>query len=190
MRRRVERAGAQVRGRGPKKSLDREPEEPPDHALGRSKGGFGTKFHLVTDGQGTPLAVTFTAGQVAEVTQAERAIDQALKTLMARKRAERRRKHKPDRAAGDKGYSARRVRGWLAGRKIEPVIPHKGNERARHDPAVWFDRAAYRGRSVIEQCVGWLKEFRRIATRYEKLEVNFEGMFHVAMIKRYFRLLF
>ena len=52
------------------------------------------------------------------------------------------------------------------------------------------NRAAYRGRSVIEQCVGWLKEFRRIATRYEKLEVNFEGMFHVAMIKRYFRLLF
>ena len=190
MRRRVERAGQQVRGRGRKKSLDREPAEPADHALGRSKGGFGTKFHLVTDGAGTPLAVTFTAGQVAEVTQVESVVARALGTLMARRRAGRRRKHKPDRAAADKGYSSRRVRDWLLGRKIEPVIPHRDNEKARHDPGVRFDRAAYRGRSVIEQCVGWLKEFRRIATRYEKLEVNFEGMFHVAMIKRYFKLLF
>jgi transposase len=109
---------------------------------------------------------------------------------MARKRAKRRRKHKPDQAAGDKAYSAKRVRDWLIGQKIEPVIPHKENEKARHDPLTWFDRIAYRGRAVIEQCVGWLKEFRRIATRYEKLEVNFEGMFQLAMIKRYFKLLF
>ncbi len=109
---------------------------------------------------------------------------------MAQKRARRRRKHKPDRAAGDKGYSARRVRDWLIGQTIEPVIPHKENERARHDPGTWFDKAAYCGRSVIEQCIGWLKEFRRIGTRYEKLEVNFEGMFHLAMIKRYLKLPF
>jgi len=109
---------------------------------------------------------------------------------MATKRQRRERKHKPTQAAGDKGYSARRVRDWLIGRKIEPVIPHKANEKARHDLGTWFDRAAYRGRSVIEQCIGWVKEFRRIATRYEKLAVNFEGMFHLAMIKRYFKLLF
>ena len=109
---------------------------------------------------------------------------------MAKRRARRRRKHKPGQVAGDKGYSARRVRDWLVGQRIEPVVPHRANEKARHDPAVRFDRAAYRRRAVIEQCVGWLKEFRRIATRYEKLEVNFEGMFHLAMIKRYFKLLF
>jgi transposase len=93
---------------------------------------------------------------------------------MARKRERRRRrrKHKPDQAAADKGYSARWVRAWLIGRKIEPVIPHKDNEKARHDPTVWFERAAYCGRAVIEQCVGWLKEFRRITTRYEKLQVT------------------
>lgn len=136
------------------------------------------------------MAVTFTAGQAAEVAHAEAVIGAALRTLTARKRAKRRRKHKPDRVAGDKGYSARRVRDWLVGHRIEPVIPHKDNEKARHDPSAWFDRAAYRGRAVVEQCIGWLKEFRRIATRYEKLEVNFEGMFHVAMIKRYFKLLF
>ena len=75
-------------------------------------------------------------------------------------------------------------------RVIEPVIPHKGNEKARHDPGVKFDREASKGRSVAEQCVGWLKEFRRIGTRFEKLAVNFHGMLQLAMIRRYLRLLF
>ena len=136
------------------------------------------------------MAVKFTAGQVSEITQAESVIGRALQTLMAKKRQRRKQKHKPTQAAGDKGYSGRRVREWLIGQKIEPVIPHKENEKARHDIGTWFDRVAYAGRAVIEQCIGWLKEFRRIGTRYEKLEVNFEGMFHLAMIKRYFKLLF
>lgn len=83
-----------------------------------------------------------------------------------------------------------RVRDWLAQQRIEPVIPHKANEHARHDPSVPFDRVAYRGRSVAEQCVGWLKEFRRIGTRFEKLAVNFHGMLQLAMIRRYLRLVF
>ena len=83
-----------------------------------------------------------------------------------------------------------RVRDWLSVQKIEPVIPHKQNEAARHDPLVWFDRIAYRGRCVAEQCVGWLKEFRRIGTRFEKLAVHFHGMLQLAMIRRYLKLLF
>ena len=65
-----------------KKSLDRHPDEPADHALGRSRGGFGSKFHLVTDGNGTPLAVEVTAGQVHESTCAESVIGQAVATLI------------------------------------------------------------------------------------------------------------
>lgn len=82
------------------------------------------------------------------------------------------------------------MRDWIKGQRIEPVIPHKLNEQARHDPFEWFDAVTYRGRCVVEQCVGWLKEFRRIGTRFEKLAVNFHGMLQLAMIKRYFRLLF
>jgi transposase len=144
----------------------------------------------VTDGQGTPLAVEVTAGQVHESTRAKSVIDQAVATLIGKRREKRRRKHKPSQLAGDKGYSVNRLRDWLAGQKIEPVIPHKDNEKARHDPTVWFDRTAYRGRCVVEQCVGWLKEFRRIATRHEKLAVNYHGMLQLAMMLRYFRLLF
>jgi transposase len=92
--------------------------------------------------------------------------------------------------AADKAYSVQRLRDWLKGQKIEPVIPHKDSEKARWDPTVEFDREAYRGRAVIEQCVGWLKECRRIGTRFEKLAVNFHGMLQLAMIYRYLRLLF
>ena len=83
-----------------------------------------------------------------------------------------------------------KLRDWLRGQKIEPVIPHKDNEKARWDPNVKFDKETYRGRCVVEQCVGWLKENRRIGTRFEKLAVNFHGMLQLAMIKQYFKLLF
>ncbi len=96
----------------------------------------------------------------------------------------------PKKAAGDKGFSVGRFREWLIDYNIDPVIPYKENERARHDPNVTFDHETYRGRSVIEQCVGWLKEARRIGTRFEKLAVNFLGMLHLAMIKRYLRVMF
>jgi len=145
---------------------------------------------VVTDGEGTPLAIEVTAGQVSESTRAESVIGQAVATLIGRRRQERGRRYKPQQLAGDKGYSSQRLRDWLSGQRIEPVIPHKDNERVRHDPTVWFDKVAYRGRCVVEHCVGWLKEFRRIATRFEKLAVNYHGMLQLAMIRRYLRLLF
>jgi transposase len=145
---------------------------------------------VVTDGAGTPLAAEVTAGQVHESTMAESVIEKAVACLIGTRRKERKRRHKPKKLAADKGYSVQRIRDWLTEQKIEPVIPHKANEKARHDPATKFDREAYRGRCVAEQCVGWLKEFRRIGTRFEKLAVNFRGMLQLAMIQRYLRLLF
>jgi transposase len=145
---------------------------------------------VVTDGAGTPLAIEVTAGQAHESTMAETVIGEALASPIGRRRKKLKRRHKPKKLAGDKGYSVQRIRDWLQSRLIEPVIPHKENEHARHDPAVKFDRQAYKGRCVVEQCVGWLKEFRRIGTRFEKLAVNFHGMLQLAMIRRYLRMLF
>jgi len=65
------------------------------------------------------------------------------------------------------------------------VIPTKSNEK----PRPGFDKEAYRRRNVVERCIGWLKECRRIMTRFEKLAVNFVAMFKLAMIRRYFRVL-
>lgn len=114
----------------------------------------------------------------------------AIACLIGQRRKRRKRRHKPKKIAGDKAYSVQRVRDWIKDRQIKPVIPHKENEKARRDGGEKFDREAYRGRAVVEQCVGWLKEFRRIGTRFEKLAVHFHGMLQLAMIRRYLKLLF
>lgn len=97
---------------------------------------------------------------------------------------------RPLRLAGDKAYSGRPARNNLRSRGIRAVIPYKDNERAKQDGRCRFDKAAYKRRCVIEQCVGWLKECRRIATRFEKLAVHFHSMISLAMIDRYLRILF
>jgi transposase len=125
-----------------------------------------------------------TAGQVHESTR----LESVVATFIASRKHRRRRK--PKKVACDKGYSVQRIRDWLKAQGIKAVIPYKDNEHARHDPEVKFDKDTYRQRAVIEQCVGWLKECRRIGTRFEKLAVNFHGMLQLAMIRRYLRLLF
>jgi transposase len=125
-----------------------------------------------------------TAGQVHESTRLEPVV---ARFIASRKH---RRRRKPRKIACDKGYSVQRIRDWLWALGIEPVIPHKRHEHARQDPTVRFDKMTYRQRAVAEQCVGWMKECRRIGTRFEKLAVNFHGMLQLAMIRRYLRLLF
>lgn len=125
-----------------------------------------------------------TAGQVHESTRFESVVA----TFIASRKKRRRRK--PKKLAADKGYSVQRIRDWLKQQCIKPVIPHKNNEEARWDPKVRFDKRTYRQRAVVEQCVGWLKECRRIGTRFEKLAVHFHGMLQLAMIRRYLKILF
>ena len=172
------RASRAAGGAG-KKSLDSHELEPADHALGYSKGGFGTKVHIVTDARGLPLAAELTAGQTHESTQAESVIAWAL-TYQSRDGEDLR---VPQKLLGDKGYSAERVREWLIDCGIEPVIARKSNEHKRE--AESFDAETYRKRNAIERCVGWLKECRRFATRFEKLAVRFAAMVQLAMIRRY-----
>ena len=64
---------------------------------------------------------------------------------------------------------------------ITPLIPHKDNELARTDGRVKFDKEGYKRRCIIEQTIGWLKECRRIGTRFEKLAINFLAMMKLAM---------
>jgi len=98
-------------------------------------------------------------------------------------------RQRPQRLAGDKGYSYPGVRRWLRQHKIEAIIPQRSDQIEYHKGRpLNFDREAYRRRNVIERCVGWLKEFRRLATRYEKLALNFLAMVKLAMIERYLRI--
>lgn len=86
----------------------------------------------------------------------------------------------PKAVAGDKGYSSGRIRAWIAAAGALDVVPTKSNEPRREG----FDKELYRERNVVERCFGWLKECRRVATRYEKLAVHFLAMVKLAMIRR------
>ncbi len=115
-----------------------------------------------------------TAGQAHE--------SKSFESLMDTVRIRRRRR--PRAVAGDKAYSVARIRGWLSKRGIEAVIPSKSNQ-----PFVRISTRKYRGRNVVERCIGWLKWCRRIATRYEKLAESYLAMVKLAMIQRCNRLL-
>lgn len=93
-----------------------------------------------------------------------------------------RRRRRPDAVAGDRGYSYPRIRAWLSRRGIEAVIPTR-----RDQPRAWLDRKKYRRRNVVERCIGWLKECRRVATRYEKLATHYLAILKLAMIQRCLR---
>jgi transposase len=86
---------------------------------------------------------------------------------------------RPDRVAGDKGYTGRKIRGYLRRRKIGAVIPRLKNEPKR---GVRFDREAYRERNRVERLINRLKQHRAIATRYEKLEASYHALLTIACI--------
>jgi transposase len=90
----------------------------------------------------------------------------------------------PEKLAGDKGYRANWIDETLQSMDIQPVIPSKANEDRTARP-VEFDAAAYRDRNIIERLIGWLKENRRIFSRFEKTAINFCGMIKMACIHRY-----
>ena len=94
----------------------------------------------------------------------------------------------PVRLAGDKGYRADWIDEYLLEKEITPVIPSKDNEDREARP-IEFDREAYRERNIVERLIGWLKESRRILTRFEKTATNYLGMLKLAFIHRYLRLI-
>ena len=132
-----------------------------------------------------PLNVEVTAGQTHDSTCFESVFDGiSIAQPIGRPRS------RPGSAAADKAYSCRRIRDWLAAHGMTAVIPHKENALARHDRRVKFDKQAYRRRSIIENVIGWLKECRRVATRFEKLAINFHAMLQMAMIQNCLKIAF
>jgi transposase len=160
-----------------------DPEEPEDHALGRCRGGFTTKIHLLCDSNGYPLHVQLSPGQTHE--------SQLLETLLEGANITGEELDEvllPFHLAGDKGFRADRIDDYLLNLGIVPVIPSKSNEDRDARP-VEFDKDAYRKRNIIERLIGWLKESRRILTRFEKTAKNYLGMLKIAFIHRYLRVL-
>jgi transposase len=93
-------------------------------------------------------------------------------------------RRRPDAVAGDKGYSYNWIRAWLKRRGIEAVIPSRANQ-----PREKLNRKKYRDRNFVERCIGWLKNCRRLATRYDKLATHYLALVKLAMIQRCLRVL-
>ena len=115
-----------------------------------------------------------TAGQRHEQAALPALLDRGAVKRPGRGRPRRR----PRRVVGDKGYSSRQIRRHLRRRGIRVTIPRQRNERRRGA----FDRALYRTRSRVERLINRLKQFRRVATRYEKHGENYAAMVTLAAI--------
>lgn len=149
-------------------------KNPAAQALGRSRGGWSTKVHLRAEGHGKPFTLLLTPGESHEAPWFPRLMEQGAIARAGRGRPRR----LPCRVVGDKGYSSQAIRRYARQRGIRVTIPHKSNE-GRRGP---FDRAIYRQRNLVERLINRFKQFRRLATRYEKLAANYQAMWVIVAI--------
>src|SRR5439155_25941651 len=133
---------------------------------GRSRGGFTSQIVLTAADEGTALAVDVVPGQTHEASHFEPMLD-----------ASKARVPDLEEAVGGKGFDGESQRQACRDRGIQPVIPYKAN---CNKPGR-LNKKAYRERNRIERLIGKLKEFRRVATRYEKLKRTFLGIIHLAL---------
>ena len=129
--------------------------------IGRTRGGLNSKLHAVCDGDGKPLILVLTAGQVSGYLGA----DTVLPALP-----------EADVMIADRGYDNNRLRKALTERNIKPCIPGRAN---RKEPIV-YDTELYKSRNLIERLFGRLKDWRRIATRYDRCAHTFYSAICIA----------
>ena len=157
--------------------------EPPDHAIGRSRGGLTCKVHLVSDGKGRPLSWAVTAGNINDTTMLSTVLD----GIRVPRLGPGRPRTRPDRVLADKGYPSKANRAWLRARGITATIPEREDQIAHRakKPGRPIDFGAeqqqrYRGRNVVERCFNKLKQWRGIAMRTDKLARNYRAAIALA----------
>jgi transposase len=123
-------------------------------AIGRSRGGRTCKIHCLADDRGRPVAFALTPGNIADISMAI-----PLLGIAAPAR----------RLIADKAYDADTLRRWLTERGIKPVIPSSAARRTPYP----LNKRIYRRRNVIERLFCRLKNWRRIATRYDRQASNY-----------------
>ena len=139
-------------------------------ALGRSRGGFSTKIHVSVDGLGNPLRFILTGGQRHDITQAEELIAG----------------YAGEQVLADKGYDSQEFREHILALGMTAVIPPRSNRKEpagydrhlyRKEPA-GYDRHLYRERHLVECFINKIKHYRRIFSRFEKLDTRYLGFLH------------
>ncbi len=120
---------------------------------------MSTKIHAVVDALGNPLRWILTGGQTADITQAPSLIEGLRAQVVV----------------GDKGYDADALVALINAAGAQAVIPPRSN---RHQQRA-YDRHIYKDRNLVERFFNRLKQFRRIATRYDKLANNFISLLNL-----------
>jgi transposase len=166
------------------------PPRPGREALGRSRGGLSTKIHLAAGRRCRPVTRILTPGQHGDCPQFIPLLDQ----VRIARRGKGRPRTRPGRAMADKAYSSAANRAYLRRRGIQAVIPvkedQKKHRRARgrdggRPPA--FDPARYKERNTVERCFSKLRQFRAVATRYDKRDFMYQATVDVASIRIWLR---
>ena len=132
-------------------------------ALGRSRGGYGTKACVITDGAGRAISFALAPGQAHELPLAQDLVD-CLPDV-------------PGWVVGDKGYASHAFRQFIWDQGARPAIPAKSNEAPVACPS-WI----YNNRNRVERLWARLKEWRAVATRYEKTARSFMGVLCLAAV--------
>lgn len=119
-----------------------------------------TKIHLLTDSLGRPLRFILTPGQAADIKSAPALLEgMKAKAVIA-----------------DKGYDSRAFRDLIHSKRMRVVIPSTRSRKR----AIRYDRQAYKQRNRVERCFNKLKHFRRLATRFDRLDCHFLALLHLA----------
>ena len=165
--------------------------EPDGHGIGCSRGGLTTKVHYAVDGNGRPLAIALTGGQRNDGAMLETVLDEIRVPRIAGGAARTR----PDSVLADKAYATGVNRLYLRKRRIGAVIPQKTTEissrqrkgsRGGRPPN--FDAEKYKDRNVVERAFNLMKQWRGLATRYDKLAVTYRAGIVIAAILTWLRI--
>lgn len=117
---------------------------------------------MAVNGLGLPVELHVTPGQVADITQAEALLeDHDCKAVIA-----------------DKGYDSKKLVASIERRGAEAVIPPRSNLKDQRE----FDHQLYKERNLVERFISRIKQYRRVATRYEKTARNYLAFVQVAAI--------
>jgi transposase len=139
---------------------ERQKSSQKQEGLGRSRGGFSSKIHTVTEAKGRPLRLEVTPGQVSDIGQA--------KTLLSGIDIEA--------VAADKAYDGDALVETLLAKGIEVVIPPRSNRKQPRK----YNTHLYKQRNWIERFFGKIKHYRRVFSRFEKTRRNYLAMLHFA----------
>jgi transposase len=117
---------------------------------------------VVVNGLGMPVELKVTPGQVADITEAESLLQG----------------HDFEAAIGDKGFDSKKLVDYIESRGAEAVIPPRSNLKDQRE----FDYHLYKERNLVERFINRIKQYRRVATRYEKTARNFLAFVQVAAV--------